>query len=144
MKLNYGIAILFILFLCASCDWRYDSIAEANIKTQSRLEEYEKTKNADQFYDWLFSRHGSAPGHQVFITLARWSFDNANRFEELLASLPKDKQENFIISYSFAVTDSGNGEIWIKIFGDYDRSIFPEIKTRIEKNLQILKSYKQE
>ena len=126
-----------------SCAWEADSISEGNIKTQSHIEAYEETKESSELYEWLFSSHGEAPGHQVFITLARWSINNPDDFEELLNSMPSSETENFIRRYSFAITDSGNGERYTQTFGGSPRGIFPEIRSVVDSNLDMIERYKQ-
>lgn len=129
------ISTLILSLSIGACSWEADSISETNIKTKNMIKQLENDNNSSAFYKWLFSRHGEAPGHQVFITLSQWSYKSPDDFEKLLESLPISKKEEFIMRYSFAVTDTGSDEKYITAFGNNSNEIISIISNKIRTRL---------
>jgi hypothetical protein len=97
---------MFFLTVVHSCAQDNDSIAKAETETEKILKEYEKSNDAKKVIDWIFANHGEAAGHQVMISLAKWSLNHQNDFALLVEGIDKNKQEEFAESFSFALTDS--------------------------------------
>ncbi len=81
--------------------------------------------------NWLFAYHGEAQGHQTFITLAKWSFENKHKFLDLLEDVPKDKEQEFNFTDAFGVTDSGAKAKFHKAFDAIHSELLLEILFKI-------------
>lgn len=120
--------------LLFGCDLLYedtDSIGETHNKTLKILKQYEQDSDPIAVQNWIFDDHGEANGHQIFITIAKWSFGEKERFVDLLESIPKDKRKEFIQRYAFAVEDSGAVSEFHKAFENIQTDLLTDVRSKI-------------
>jgi hypothetical protein len=131
--LRYKIVLVFsVLATINGCSNATDEISKADHATKIILQQYASDNNTQNVYDWIFQYQGEASGHQVFITLAKWSFDNTGKFIYLLENLSEENRESFIRRYTFALTDSSLQEKFQSVFSNGNSSIISEISKSIK------------
>ena len=139
MKRMYYIFVLLAI-ICA-CSDSTDSIGAAARKTDIILKNYETNHEPSEVYSWVFSGHGEAPRHQVFISFVSWSIRKPESFRKLLQNLPQKQHVEFVGRFAFAVTDSGQSKDFTATYEKDSDEIIVEINKEISKNLKLIENY---